>query len=451
MRLEQFAQKLFNTINPKEVIQQKCNLQDTIFSYSDQLQLDLNNYQRIFVLSLGKAACAMAQGFYQVLNSSPKLAAEKLPKGLAVTKHGHGSESPYYQVIEASHPYCDNDSLKAGQSIKSFLEQLAPDDLLLVGISGGGSALAVLPHPHFNLEEKTNIGASLLKGGATIEETNKIRSELSLLKNGGMASLTPANKIISFVISDVPSNDLSIISSGPFFYQKREVEELKEIAQRFLAIDAQSKLLPYLQLPERQEAIAHKEQVLRNKEISHFIISDSKSMQEEAAKLLPAYYPVEQLSFFGPVINETIETGIQKILNSLRALVRQESSWAFISGGEMPITVKGDGKGGRNTEFVLQMSKLLFLDNVLQLPSSELKKLEIISVATDGGDGPTEHAGGRLNFKRLQEATMNGFDLEDYLKRNDSLSFLQKTGSALQTGPSGTNVMDLRIIIKHKI
>jgi glycerate 2-kinase len=373
---------------------------------------------RVFGLGIGKAAVPMMDAL-----------AGRIPLagGLAVTKFASGLSRNLYTVIEGGHPIPDARSLSAGERVLEFVSTLDEDDILVCLVSGGGSALVTTPY--VPLEDLQSLTSLLLSSGARIDEINILRRQLDRIKGGGLVRATKA-KIISLILSDVIGNPLEAIASGPTAPDPTTQEDALAILRGY-RLDEQ---VPgsILDILLRTELAAEAGGGSISGRVENIIIGDNR---------LAARAALEQAQLEGfhaeiltnELQGEAREVGYE-LAHYLRVSIpRNTHPFCLIAGGETTVTIKGDGKGGRNQELALAtVDELAGLENIM-----------LISLATDGDDGPTDAAGAVVTGKTAQRAGSFGLRAADYLSRNDAYPFFDELGELLKTGPTGTNVNDL--------
>ncbi len=326
------------------------------------LRASLRDFTPSKVLSVGKAGCDLAAGVKSLFPDC---------SGLIVTKHGHGFSINDFEVIEANHPIPDESSIEAAKKTIEFVSNV--DKPFLALISGGGSALLCAPIKGISLQDKMTITAALLRSGATIEEINMVRKSLSQIKAGGLSKKLKSiqlDQVRVVVISDVVGNDLSTISSGPFFGPTPCFSKVLEVLKTY-----------QINLPQ------HIERVLNNRVLDHdcdnpmhFILSDvNQAVRLTKDFLEDSGYKV--FTYTEP-LNGLLQDNIQRMLNWLE--YQPGSVW--ISGGECTVKVLGNGLGGRNQQWAIEAA--------IALVEKGFSEFETFSYATDGNDGPTDSAGG---------------------------------------------------------
>ena len=371
----------------------------------------------VFGLGIGKAAVPMMDALVEMI---------PLSGGLAVTKFAPRDASSLYTVIKGGHPLPDARSLHAGQRVLDFVSSLNEEDTLVCLISGGGSALVTAPY--VPLEDLQTLTSFLLSSGARIDEINTLRRHLDRLKGGGLARATKA-KIVSLILSDVIGNPLEAIASGP----TAPDPTTKEDALKILEKSDLSKPAP----PVILQSLVSSFETLKPRDptfarVQNIIIGDNKLAARAALQ------QAEQESFHAEVIANDLQGEARDVGYELAKRLRAEMPkrphpFCLIAGGETTVTIKGNGKGGRNQELALaSVEELAGLQDVM-----------LIALATDGDDGPTDAAGAVVTGESARRAEALGLDAAVYLSRNDAYPFFDALGDLLKTGPTGTNVNDL--------
>jgi len=383
---------------------------------------------RVFGLGIGKAAVPMMDA----------LAARiRLSGGLAVTKFASGPSPKLYTVIEGGHPIPDVRSLRAGERVLEFVSSLEEEDTLVCLISGGGSALVTAPYEGITLEELQSLTSLLLSSGARIDEINTIRRHLDRVKGGGLARVTKA-RVISLILSDVIGNPLEAIASGPTAPDPTTSEDALAILEKRLTAESRRHGDSLLLNSVTQCLRGSKGNLLHGytfSRVQNIIIGDNKLAAQAAMER------AQQGGFQSEILTnelqgEAREVGVA-LAKQLRAeILKRPRPFCLIAGGETTVSIMGNGKGGRNQELALAA-----LDEL-----SGLQDVLLISLATDGDDGPTDAAGAVVTGESARRAESLGLDAADYLSRNDAYPFFLALGDLIKTGPTGTNVNDLTIL-----
>ena len=394
----------------------------------------LDDFKRVFVVGGGKAAASMAKAVEEVLG-------DRIEAGLINVKYGYTEKLKLIKVNEAGHPIPDKSGMQGCIEILNLLSQTKSDDLVICLISGGGSALLPLPCEGITLEEKRRTTELLLKCGATIQEINAVRKHISKIKGGRLACAAYPSELITLILSDVIGDDLAVIASGPTVPDKSTFLDAKEVLRRYELLDK----LPGSIIRHIQQGIEGKipETPKENKTI--FRRAFNLIVGSNVLAIRGAEKKAKELGFNTLFLSSSIEGEAKEIAKVHAAIAREILSTGnpipppacVISGGETTVTVKGDGLGGRNLEFALAAGmEIEGLDGVV-----------ILSAGTDGTDGPTDAAGGIVDGSTVKRAKKLGLDPKKYLERNDSYHFLKQLDDLVITGPTRTNVMDIRVVL----
>ncbi len=388
---------------------------------------------RLIVLAAGKAAASMAQVAEQHYREAG-LDASRIT-GLAVTRHGYGGDAGTIKVIEAGHPVPDEAGIAATQRALALAESAGEDDLVLVLLSGGGSANWIAPAEGLSLEEKQGITRALLRSGANIVEINTVRKRLSQIKGGRLASRAAPARVLTLAISDVPHDDPTVIASGPTVPDPTTSQEaLAIIERRGIAIsDAVRELLadPANETPKSGDPIFER---------TEFRIIARPADAVAAAEDVAREAGYEPVSLGAEVEGEARDVALAhaELARELRAEGRRA---AIISGGELTVTITGEGRGGPNQEYALALAVAL----------DGMAGVSALSGDTDGTDGgvgaATDPAGAIIDDTTMSRARLKGLDAGAYLSDNDSTTFFESLHDLLTPGPTRTNVNDCRIIL----
>jgi hydroxypyruvate reductase len=385
---------------------------------------DLTRFDRVQVIGAGKAGRAMAHALERLLG-------RRLNGGWVNVPDGNAAHLRRLTLQACSHPVPDERGEEGARRILQIAETAGPRDLLLCVISGGASALLPLPSPPLRLAEKQEITRHLLACGATIHEMNTVRKHLSLIKGGQLAKAAWPATLVTLILSDVPGDDLTTIGSGPTVADPSTVDDAIQILNRYgIPIPGGLHETPKPNDP----AFARSRNLI--------IGSNRLALDASATKAKELGYRTLLLSSF--IEGETREVAkvhaaiAKEVLANARPVHRPA---CILSGGETTVTIQGKGKGGRNQEFVLAAA--LALDG--------LGPAVIFSGGTDGIDGPTDAAGAYIDSSTLARARALGLDPRRYLDNNDSYHFFEKLGALIKTGPTGTNVMDVRMILLPRV
>lgn len=374
---------------------------------------------RLLLVAIGKAAYSMANAACDVLGT-------RLEGGVVITKYGHSKgELPNIRIYEAGHPVPDENSFLATNAAIQLVTGLQPEDTILFLVSGGGSAL--FEQPLISNEMLASLTKQLLASGANIVEINTIRKRLSAVKGGKFAKLCEPANVYSVVLSDIIGDPLDMIASGPAYPDNSTSDQAKEILQRYqLTTSDEVERLLELEPPH---------------ELSNVTTRITGSVTElcNAAKTACETLGYETMILTSSLCCEAKEAG-----SFLASIAKQYStstkSLAFIAGGETIVHVKGDGLGGRNQELALSAAQGI----------SGLEKVAIFSIGSDGTDGPTDAAGGYVDGVTKSRLEEKGISIQATLERNDAYHTLQACNGLIITGPTGTNVNDLTVLLIHR-
>src|SRR5574341_232415 len=400
--------------------------------------LDLNRVGQLVVVGCGKAASPMVGAIEGILG-------DRVSRGVVVTKYSHAQPTSRIRIHEAGHPVPDEAGMAGAQAILESVQGLTPEDLVLVLISGGGSALTPAPVKGISLAEKQALTKALLACGADIREMNALRKHVSRLKGGQLARAAQPARVITLILSDIVGDSLDAIASGP------TVPDPTTYAHALAILD---KYRIRGQIPgtirSHLEAGAHGNVPETPKPgESLFALVGTLIVGSNYQALEAARDEAQALGFTPMILSSFIEGETREIARMHAALAREVRSSGnpvrppacLISGGETTVTLRGAGLGGRNQEFVLAAA----------LDIAGLGPVAVLSGGTDGTDGPTDAAGAIADSATIARAEKLGLDPKKSLAENDSYHFFEKLGDLLKTGPTGTNVMDVRLILVRSL
>ncbi len=382
---------------------------------------------RTVVVGAGKASAAMARAVED--NWDGDLS------GLVVTRTGCAVPCDRIEIVEAAHPVPDTAGLQAAERILGLAKDLSADDLLLALISGGGSALLTLPAAGLTLEDKQAVNSALLRSGATIGEMNCVRKHLSAIKGGRLAAAASPAGIVSLLISDVPGDDPAVIASGPTVADPTTTEDALGVIEKF-AIDVP---------PAVADALRSAAAETPKPGSPAFESTDTRIVARPQGSLEAAASKVEEMGWTAVILGDAIE-------GEARDVARQHATLALgtmetgkpakppavlLSGGEVTVTLKGKGRGGPNTEYLLALA--LALDGAVGIHA--------LACDTDGIDGSEDNAGAVIGPETLARARDLGLDAVKYLADNDAYGYFEALGDLVVSGPTLTNVNDFRAIL----
>lgn len=398
---------------------------------------DLTKFKGIFVIGGGKATASMAQAIEEILGN-------RIKQGIINVKYGHTAELSVIKINEAGHPIPDEAGVRGVQEIISLLRETDKDDLIVVLISGGGSALLPMPSEGISLEEKQEVTRLFLNCGADIKEINAVRKHISQIKGGQLARRSYPSTIINLILSDIIGDPLDSIASGPTVPDNSTFLDVLGIIEKYDLLRKIPRSVKELitkgiegkieETPKPTDRIFHN--------VYNFVVRNNIVALKAAEK------KAKELGFNTLILSSFIEGEAREIAKAHTAIAKEilhsgnplVPPACLISGGETTVTVKGNGLGGRNQEFCLAAA----------LDISELKDVVILSGGTDGTDGPTDAAGAIADNRTLEKAKRLELNAAEFLDNNDSYHFFEKLQGLLVTGPTNTNVMDIRLILVGK-
>lgn len=420
-------------VSPYRAVKKTLRISGDILRAGEH-KYSLERYDRIYVLGAGKCAGEMARAVEAILG-------ERIWAGMINTVSGRNHSLNVIEVTEAGHPVPDSKGVEGTEKILELADAAGERDLVIGLISGGGSSLLVAPVEGISLRDLEDINRLLLKSGAPIEKINVVRKHLSRVKGGRLAGRIYPATVCCLVVSDVVGDRLETIASGPFFSDPSTYRDALEILDNYgLRERVPASVIGHLEAGGREEISETPKTGDRIfARIRHLIAADNLMALESCSAR------ARQLGYRPVILSAEIEgeageaaRGLMSIAKSVRhSLHPGNEPVCLLAGGEATVTVRGEGKGGRNQEFVLAAAR--------EIAGEE--GITVLSAGSDGIDGPTEAAGALADGTTPARARKLGMDAGDYLLRNDSYHFFEKLGDLLITGPTGTNVMDLRVIL----
>ena len=389
---------------------------------------------KLVVASFGKAACGMARALEEDLGNL-------ISRGVIVTKYGHcGGSFRKMEVFEAGHPVPDENGLRGTDRMVRMLNDCGEDTLVVCLISGGGSALLVRPYDRIPFEDKQEMTRLLLRAGADIFEMNMVRKHLSAVKGGRLAELASPARVISLILSDVIGDRLDVIASGPTCPDSTTFGDAVEVLKKYgLAAKTPRSIMDLFEkginaavpdTPKQDNPVF--------KRVENIIVGSNETAVRAAAERS------KSLGLVTRIISSRISGEARKVGRELAERARELKDRGpgglpacLVAGGETTVTVTGNGKGGRNMELALSFA----------MEVEGYEGITLLSAGTDGTDGPTDAAGAIVDGQTIAGAKAAGLDAGEYLDNNDSYHFFKKTEGLFITGPTGTNVMDVQIVL----
>jgi len=422
-----------NAVDSKQIIKSKILLKNSglqVNGYS----FDLKKFKNIYVIGGGKASGSMAEAIEQILG-------KYITNGLVNVPQGSKQNTKIIEPHEASHPIPDEAGVEGTRSMLKMLEQAKEDDLIICLISGGGSSLMPLPRGEISISDKREITNALLKCGATINEINTVRKHISDFKGGWLAKKAYPATILNLILSDVVGDPLDFIASGPTVPDSTTFNNAVKILEKYrLWSNAPASIRKVLSdgekgiIPETPKADDE-----AFKKVFNVVVGNNRLASLTAREYLKS----EGLNTL--LLTATLEGEARHVGVMLASIAREVSASGnpvpkpagIIAGGETTVTVTGKGLGGRNQEIALATVRNL----------KGMNGVVVASLSTDGVDGPTDAAGAIVDGKTLVRAAKMGLTPEEYLAENDSYHFFSKLGDLIFTGPTGTNVNDVSVIV----
>jgi glycerate 2-kinase len=422
-------------VDPEFVVRQHVQRDDQRLQVGDR-DYDLGEVGKVWVVGGGKAAVPMAAALWDILGG-------RIAGGVVVTKYGHVDpdlDAGPVEVMEAGHPVPDENCVAGARRMAGLLQRVEEHDLVLAVISGGGSALLTLPAGDLTLNDLQATTQLLLRSGATIVELNAVRKHLSQIKGGGLARLAGGATVAGLVLSDVVGDPLDVIASGPLSADPTTFAHAWEVLARYgLLEQVPAAVRARLQAgcdgeiaetPKAGDALFERVQTIivgSNRLAAGAAVKEGLS-QGLNALLLSTYVEGEARE-----VARVASALVKELVYHNRPVARPA---CLIWGGETTVTVRGDGKGGRNQE--LALAAALALDG--------LPDVVLVALGTDGTDGPTDAAGAVATGETIAQAVSEGLDARAHLENNDAYPFFDALNDLIRTGPTGTNVNDLLFI-----
>ncbi len=421
-------------VNPETLVRGSLSRQGSVLKAGDRI-FHLDQIRDIRVAAIGKAAPYMAAAVGDILQ-------DRVKEGICLYRPEDVHHIERFTGFPAPHPLPDERSCGAARAVLDMAKKSGPDDLLLLCISGGGSSQLSLPFSGVRMEEKRKVIELLQRAGADIRDLNTVRKHLSLIKGGQLARTAYPAAVVNLVISDVIGNDPETIASGPGWGDTTTFKDAGDVLRKFKLWDeiptGIRKVIRQGILGKRPETPKPGGPELARAE--YVIAGDNRTA------LAAARHAAEREGLAAEILTSADHGEARKAAEKYSRLFQEkkeksQSPFCLIAGGELTVTVRGCGKGGRNQEFVLA-----FLRKMQPAPVRD-KNWAVFSLGTDGIDGPTNAAGAKAGPSLLDEARLRNIPLKEYLGNNDSYSFFERAGGLIMTGPTHTNVMDIRLFL----
>ena len=430
--------KVIEELDPRKMVSSKVRRVDSKLCI-DGLTLDLDEFKHVYLVGFGKASHLMAEAV-------EKLIGDRLTRGFINILKGVSFESLTGRVEfrKVSHPIPDEEGLLGAKDILKLVSEASENDLVICLISGGGSAMTPLPAEGITLEDKQRTTEALLKCGARIDEVNAVRKHISAFKGGQLARAAYPATVLSLIISDVVGDPLEVIASGPTSPDPSTFKDAFEILRRYgiwgsVPESVRRRIEAGLR-GEVEETPKPGDKVFEK--VHNLVVGNNRLACRIAAE------HAQKLGLNTLILSSVVEGEARHVGTVYGSILVEEvladspvkKPAAIIAGGETTVTVRGSGLGGRNQELVLSASRKI----------KGLRGVAIASLGTDGIDGPTDAAGAIADGKTVLRAEGKGLDPERYLDDNDSYRFFKSLGDLIFTGPTGTNVTDIAVIVALK-
>lgn len=396
-------------------------------------------FRDIVVIGFGKASFDMARAVEEDMG-------DRMARGHIITKYGHtrpGCQLSKISVTEGGHPLPDGNGEAGTRTVIEMLREAHQATLVVCLISGGGSALLVAPADGITLGEKQKTTDLLLRAGCDIFELNTVRKHISAVKGGRLAEIAYPSRILSLIVSDVLGDRLDVIASGPTYHDPSTFEDAHGVLEKHGLRGSVPDAVMQRLRKGMEGAIGEtpKEGSPFIRHVDNVVIANLDSAIQSARE------KAESLGYRTRIVSNSIrgEAAAAALMLAGEAMKEQDGldqghAVCLISGGETTVTVRGSGKGGRNMELALVFSEEI----------KGRKGISLLSAGTDGTDGPTDVAGAIVDGETYANAVRKGLEPRRYLDNNDSYHFFDTLGGLLRTGPTGTNVMDLQIMLVRK-
>jgi glycerate-2-kinase len=422
-----------NAVDPKRIIKSKLSLKNSTLRVNEH-SFDLRKFRNIYVIGGGKASGSMAEALEHVLGS-------RIKSGLINVPHGSKHRTSSVELHGANHPVPDEAGVEGTHRMLEMAEQAEKDDLVICLISGGGSSLMPLPRGDISIADKRELTNALLKSGANINEINTVRKHISDFKGGWLAKKAYPATILNLILSDVVGDPIDFIASGPTVPDSTTFGDAVRVLKKYDLWDRTPASIKKVLSDGEKGAIPEtpKANDKAFERVYNVVVGNNRSASQAACE----YFKSEGLNTL--LLTATLEGEARHAGTMLASIAREVTlsgnpvpkPAGIIAGGETTVIVTGKGKGGRNQEIALAAA----------LKLKETDGAVVASLSTDGIDGPTDAAGAIVDGKTLVKAAKIGLAPEEYLVENDSYHFFSKLSDLIFTGPTGTNVNDVSVIV----
>lgn len=444
-RLRAIALEIFlaalKSVDAADAVRSRVHLNGSRLTLIDTTYNLESTGDRVYAVAIGKAALRMSAALDEIM-------CERLRAGV-VAAAGHSTNPPHlssrWKVFEGGHPLPNKESLEAARVATELLRRANDERALVIFlISGGGSATFEWPRDEkITLEDLREANRVLVACGATIAEINSVRRTFSAVKGGRLSALAPDAEQVSLIISDTNRGEEAAVASGPTFVMPKDAPDALETVARY-ELEAS---LPHSILQAVNESAVEAKKIEDKAYGKHYLLLDNLSAIEAAARAARSHGFVVEIA--RDIIEQPVQNGCVELLSRLYAGKEARGAgevFCLLSGGEFSCSVKGDGKGGRNTETALRCALELELHRQTY-QGAHASHTVVLSAGTDGIDGNSPAAGAIADETTIERARALGLDARSFLERSDSYTLFNALGDEILTGPTGTNVRDLRIMI----
>ncbi len=414
---------------PAEAVRRHLKL-DRDSLIAGRQRYSLKAFDKIYVVGAGKAGAQMALAVERLLG-------RRIAAGLVNVPYGESARLRRVELNECGHPVPDSNGESGAARIAEIAGNAGADDLVVCLISGGASALLPLPAPPVTLAEKQQATKLLLNCGANIHEINCIRKHISLVKGGGLARLAYPATVLTLILSDVIGDDLDVIGSGPTVADRTTFADARAVFEKYRIWEKVPEGVRERLSTSASETPKPGDRIFAK--VQNLIVGSNRLAVDAAVQQAKA------LGFRTLVLATGIQGEAREVARVYAALAKEiratgrpvKAPACVISGGETTVTIRGDGLGGRNQEFMLAAAMdIAGIDDVV-----------LLSAGTDGADGPTDAAGAVVDGTTVARAESKGLDAGAMLGNNDSYHFFEALGDLIKTGPTGTNVADIQLVL----
>lgn len=422
-----------NAVDPKKIIESKLSLKNQVLKVNEY-SFDLKKLKNVYVVGGGKASGSMAEALEHVLSN-------RITDGLVNIPLGDKHKTGIIKLHKASHPIPDESGVEGTRRMRAIAEQAEENDLVICLISGGGSSLMPLPRGKISIEDKRKVTDALLKCGAAINEINTVRKHISEFKGGWLAKKAYPATILNLILSDVLGDPLDFIASGPTVPDTTTFSDAVKVLEKYRLWDKVPASVRKV-LSDGEKGVIPETPKAGDeafKRVYNVVIGNCRSAS------LAAYESLRSDGLSALFLTSLLEGEARHVGVMLASIAREivasgnpvSKPAALVAGGETTVSVVGNGRGGRNQEIALAAAlKLNGLDGAV-----------VASLSTDGVDGPTDAAGAIADGKTLARAAEAGVSAEKFLAENDSYNYFSRLDDLVFTGPTGTNVNDVSVIV----